>query len=283
MPESSENSPSNPVVEASSKKWLLPKVTEEGFTKLVQEGRGDFHEYELDSLYVWWAGYEERRDFMLRFEKVSKSKKLPPLERREVVEEFKKTDETFEDIVDTIGDFVTNGKIDFSILGDLNDYTDKFDGWMKGRDGITVAIAEAITGAKNLTAREIRQRVAQAAFEELVSTIQAENLYYAADVEMKGEIEDSPKSEGQAVSSSLEFSPWTTEEKEKFAKIYKKWQRAVKKYYPDEIADKLKFLWHCAIGKVPPKTSVFDIIDIQWNTFEDLYNEGAMQFELDEE
>lgn len=270
----------------STKKWILPEITVEGFTNMVRKSPGGVSESQkdgLDALFIWWTKYEEKRRFMLRFENVSKSTTLHPLERRKVQEEFKETREVFESLHGTVESFVENERIDFSLLGELEGNVEKLDRWFEKHDKITVTMSEAIISAKGLNAKKIRQRVAQGTFEELIRTVQAENLYYAADISWKAEIKDSPEIESRAISSSMEFNPWNVKERRKMGRIYKKWQKEIKEFYPDEISDKLKLIWKCAIGKVPPKTSVFDILDAQWDTFEELYEEGAMEFELDEE
>ena len=151
-------------------------------------------------------------------------------------------------------------------------------------DSIT-ALLEAIVETKGewKTEPEMRQLIAQHAIEELWDTCRYEEFNYAAGTETETLTIDNIDQEKDEFISALRGEMWTEAETADHKQRIRALKRAIEEIDDGTYSDYINLLWKTAIGKGAKKTTAIDVVITTEELFQDLKNEGALEWDPDEE
>lgn len=147
------------------------------------------------------------------------------------------------------------------------------------------ALLEAIaeTKAEWKTEPEMRQLIAQHAIEELWDTCTYEKLDYAADTETETSTIDSIDQEKDEFISALRGKMWTEAKTADHKQRIRALKRALEDVDDGTYSEYINLLWKTAGGKGAKKTTAIDVVVTSEELFQDLKNEGALEWDPEEE
>lgn len=263
--------------------WEAPRMTRREYAGIARGLKGmAFPEESLDTLYLWWRSFDSQQSFMVRFASAVSDDPLPEQEKAWARERFNTTREGFEKLISIIRGIKQNQEMDPSQVVAGAETIDEIEK-LSTLNGQAIAVCEAIKDSGKTDPREIRQRVAQHAIEELAKAFVYENLYHAADVSVTASIIDSLETEKKELLAQLRGDVWDDEKEEEMRKLYERWRGQVREAFSDSINERLSVVWRAAVGQNLDKISAFDILTAQAGIFRDLSEEGALVFELGEQ
>ena len=264
----------------------LPDINdkERGFQKLVDIRDHFFRDVDienigkesLDKIYLFWNGIDNTKETMSRFRSVIFLPNMPPLEQKQVREEFTTSQQRVNKIVRSIvllSLIQKPSRLDWYDAEKIEKEIKIFNRW-QAYDNQIIAFCEAVGEAGNdLSAAGIRLRIAQHSWDELTT------LFGYAKATRVSTI-DHIDSEKRELTDALRGHLWSEDELVERADEYKGYLKQLKGYHA-ELREKLRFLWKCAQGKIPRGKSALDILHIQESVLRDLYKEGAFDPEED--
>jgi len=129
----------------------------------------------------------------------------------------------------------------------------------------------------------MRQLIAQHAIEELWDTCRYEEFNYAAGTETETLTIDNIDQEKDEFISALRGEMWTETETADHKQRIWALKRAIEEIDDGTYSDYINLLWKTAIGKGAKKTTAIDVVITTEELFQDLKNEGALEWDPDEE
>lgn len=250
-----------------------------------------FPKRELDRIYEFWTEMNDLTKSVIRMSKSLKAMGVPSEEKKQAKEYFDDLVEAIANIAEAMRDFANKPKEDCSWKQDgkpiyqaIRNY-DEDETTGVYEDSI-VALFEAISETiqqRQLDEREIRQRIAQHAIQELWTSFDYERFYYAGDVDQDSTTIDDFDTEKDEFLSTLSGDSWTEEELAQQKKKISALRRAVEDIDDGSYAENISILWNAARGKGKKRTTAIDIIVATEEILRDLDNEGVFEWDPDEE
>lgn len=246
--------------------------------------QGSFPQEELDMIHFWWSKDANIQKRLSRLESVVSSQEIPELEKEQFKQAYLEFRGKVEPINTQINQLLQKDRLDEK---DLEPVVGKIKEAAEGivRRSQAIALGEAIieTADEDLDEREIRIRIAQGAWEELLNKFSWAKLYYAARSEQTATTEDSLEDQKAELTASLRRKAWGKREVEKNRKIYLGLRKSMKNNkYDQKIIDNFKLVWDTARGVVLEGKSALDILRANELVLRGLYREGAFRWNLED-
>lgn len=243
----------------------------------------------LDTLTTFWrdsAPLEQEK--LKRFSAALMLDDIPKLEIEDARVYFDNTRSCLADFVNGTNDVANDMKPKWGEIKSMATNAENLiDG--SGQDDQAIALLEAIneTADLGLTPEQIRQRIAQATFEEIFLVGTHRILEYTAvedgDSLINRSTQDSLESEKSELISTLRSTPWTTKEQKTAAKTYRAWRKVIlddgNSIDPDEVYEQFEELWNAAKGEGVTRKSSLHFLQLG----EDIYQEidAGEAFDID--
>lgn len=248
----------------------------------------EFPKRQLDTIYLWWSRYPETKDRLDRLQGAVSSGILPKFEERDLSGQLEGANGKLEPIVSRIVNLTKKERVresDLSPVEMLILEANNEEDW-RSRDLLqAIALGEAIIETKdeNLDEREIRIRIAQGAWEELLISFTYSKLHYAAETRVEVTTQDSLNEEKATLAAALKREPWSKRQLEKNKKVYLGLRKQIiASEYDEQILDNLKLVWDAARGSVPANKSALEILFANELVLTGLEREGALEWDLEE-
>ena len=243
-----------------------------------------FPKEELDSIYVWWTRYPETKRRIERLQAVASSGRLPYLENKQLLRELKDLREKVDPINSQIIHFTQQARLKKS---DLKPAADKIEEAYRGalQQSQVIALGEAIveTADVGLDQQEMRKRIAQGAWQELLNLSTYAKINYAADTEGLVTTQNELEEQKVELISSLTRKPWGKRQINKNRKIYQALRKHMNNLECDsEMLSNLKLIWDRASGEIHEGKSAIDILNATEFVLQGLYDLGAFEWDPEE-
>jgi len=148
-----------------------------------------------------------------------------------------------------------------------------------------IAVGEAIVETANagLDQKEMRKRIAQGAWEELLNSFAYAKLNYAADARRGVTTQNELEEQKAELISSLTRKPWGKRQIEKNRKIYQALRKQMNILESDsEMLSSLKLVWDRASEEVHEGKSAIDILKTTEFVLQGLYDLGAFEWDIED-
>ena len=252
-------------------------------------GLREFPKDALDTIYLWWgADYPKSKAVIDRLQAVASKEELPSLEKRDILNQLKEAKGEVEPIVTEIVELLGMERVKSDKLWEITRIITEVgqeEDWREKDNAQAIAVGEALveTTADNLDPREIRIRIAQGAWEEVLNAFTYYKLHYAAETEAEVTTQDSIAEEKTELIASLRRKPWGIRQLQKNRKVYSGLRKQIiANEYDEQILDDLKLVWDAARGAVPSDKSALNILFANEQVLTGLAREGALDWDLEE-
>jgi hypothetical protein len=273
----------------------FPELNQDSFNQIVNTAREarlfGFPKKALDRMYEFWLEMDGFTDGVLRMDKAMRLPGVPEKEKAAAKKYLDDLVVVAEPISASLREFFIisedqrSWKKDSKPIYDAIKKYDDSDDVGKYEHSIT-ALLETISETKGSgwkTEQEMRQKIAQHALEELWVTCDYAQFYYAADVDIDATTIDDFNQEKSEFIAALNGDFWNESQLEKNKKAVSA-LRKVLEDVDDEIYPKyLDILWKTAKGKAKKETTAIDIIIAAEEIFQGLKDEGAFEWDPDDE
>ena len=245
----------------------------------------------LNEIATWWQKQPEIIEGINRSQAAISDPNLPELEHKEAGSLLQSSREIAEKINTNINTLIEAQ--DLKGIANIRGFRIFSSGYEKIKDTafsivefqvITeknpqiVALCEAISAVKkdkNLSDKEIRTRIAQHAFYEIVTLIP-----YAKSSEETISTNDPLPIEREELEHSLRKEEWTKEQYEKHAKTYKELKSQMEsRNFSNFVNESFEQLYQYTIGEIPEDISSIRILSLQEEIFQELYQNNAFSLE----
>lgn len=261
----------------------LPKYSDEAFQKLVRATPPDYisgNEVDwrarkvLDRVSFFWRESDEIRG---RISRMGRSTELPgifPLERGLARKFYAVAQDATNQAVISLDLALIPEKPEWENVYDISNKVKSIAKEKPFHDQ-TIAVCEAISETRemNLKASEVRQRVAQGCWRELINMIP-----YARLDENKETTRDDLESEKAEIKEAIQDKPWGETATKEAEREYEDYLKQMKKNkFKKSLISEFKKLYNATKGKGLRRQSVFNILSTQENILNGLYREGALK------
>lgn len=245
----------------------------------------------LDSITVTWRDYGEATGTGLNsLEKALVLPNVPKLEVSDASEYLSSAKGGWNKFVEGVNGIASGAKFKWDQMKDLSDTADEVRDNYSPKTSQAIALLQTISEMhkEGKTPEWIRQRIAQHAFDELVTT----GLYRVIDYSGPGDTveirttQDDFNSEKAELMSALDGKMWDKEAIEKRTTDYKNLRKIILKgdnSVDAKVADALKKLWDGANGTGVTKKSALYYLQLAEDTFKSMQEGGAFDIDLNEE
>lgn len=282
-------------------KWNLAKISRERYAEFVRAAQssltlrkiidnalmGDFTgnpfpEEAFHAVYRWWVQFERTKALMVRFNTAIESEYVPKREKQKATRIFVSLEESFNHIVEPLQSIVQKASIQDDEAQEIAAKIRVFEiVWSQAEQ--VLALCEAIDQSALTDPLEIRQYIAQHALEELSEAFLYENLYYAADVSQSADVVDDLETERRELLAALLRGEWDEKKRKTMQEQYEQWRPKVRGLADGEVSRDFTLLWNAVSGKKLDTQDAITILGVQARIFETLRDEGALEWELDDE
>ena len=239
----------------------------------------------------WYSGEKIYQETLGRYTKALALPNIPKLEMKDVGEYQTKFKSPYPDFIQGVTEISNGEKLKWKRVEELAELGDKIA--MKGnaKDEQAIALLHAIseTHKEGRTPEEIRQKIAQHAFNEIYSLGKYRILEWtgAEDGEPVGSrtTQDELSEEKDELVSALKANLWDAAKTEEMAKVYKDLRRVAKSddnRVDISVIDELEKLWNATQGKGLTKKSSLEILQLAENIYESYEKGGAFDIDLKE-
>lgn len=246
----------------------------------------------LDAVAVCWQSGEKK--FEIELGEFDKALALPniPEEEKDIVSKYKQQyrEKTYE-FFTGIFEISANNKLKWSRmreLAEISKYLTDEDYRPRDEQGLAFLYAVSETHHEGRTKEEIRQKIAQHAFEEVfqlgmyrVASWTGADSYRDLKEYSTRDFFEQEKGE---LSSALSNPLWTEEKTEDMKKLYKIWRKVAKegdnRLDLDDI-ELLKGFWDLANGKSLTKTNSLEVLRLGERVYKKFEDKGAFDIQLD--
>jgi len=266
----------------------LPRYTTETFKRFVDLTPDDYRENGqaagwakeiLDTTNIWWRTINKTQEGLSRYKSAFTLFGLPRLESRQARQGYEEAQDITNKIIWGIDLFLHSSKPSWDKVGEIAETVGSWNE-RKKEDGQIVALCEAISETNNLglSENEIRQKIAQHAWDELMAIFP-----YAKVRDETLTTRDELETEKQELKTAIEGPLWDIDDRKKAGVDFRKYKGQMRKgEYELTLRRAFKFLYECAKGNIPQKKSAIDILRAQEEIFVGLYDEDAFDFEIEE-
>jgi hypothetical protein len=263
----------------------LPRYTKEQFKKFysltpshqIEDGVvSGFAAETLKPINIWWRTAEETEVGLQRFKAAFTLPSLPQREAKDARREYEAAQHLANQVTWGMDLFLKSSHPTWEQVEEVSSVADDWYG-RKRSDNQVVALCEAVseTSREWTSEDEMRQKVAQYAWDELIDTFP-----YAKVNDKTITTRDELEVEKSEIREQLEGEFWDTEDRQKAGVNLRKYMGQMRQgEYEPRLRRAFQKLHDCAFGEVPENTSAVDILKLEEEILVGLYNENAFDLE----
>jgi hypothetical protein len=240
-----------------------------------------------DEISIWWRDQDSTIEKLQHFSELSESPQTPKLESNQAKSHFEDLKEAgsnvnmkIKELIETFFSDSRKTKLinfflmdtlsfkNIEVMRSIEDDIKEFAKLDRNTD-LMIAVLQEIT-VSDLPPQELRQRVAQHTWTEFITLIP----YAVADNE-KIDIIDEPEIEKMDFKRLIKGDLWDEEKTKKAEEYFDKFAESIKNTKNEDLINNFTLFYKCTQGKHLEELSVFDLLKLQNDVWQDLYSEDA--------
>lgn len=228
----------------------------------------------LDAINIWWRSAQDNQAGLDRFKAAFSSAGLPKLERSQAQDAYEEAQQTANDIIRGIDLVRLQNKPTWDKVETIAGTIDRWD-IRRSADTQIVALCEAIsqTGDLGLTEQEMRQKIAQYAWDELIALFP----YAKASGYVQTTVDELEVEKAEFV-EAIRGPFWNENDRRNAGVDFRTYRAQIKKGDMHvRLRRAFKSLYEYAKGDIPQTKSSLDILRLQEEILVALYKENAFE------